>query len=66
MECQEECLASGQAALLLDLARSQRKVMVEIYELSDPRATTPTQNMQEIRIKSSVALRTAAQLGLMP
>lgn len=66
MECHDECQARGQSARLLELATSQCKVLAEIYDLSDPRATTPTQDMEQIRIKASVALRTAAQLGLMP
>ncbi len=66
MECHDECEARAHAARMMELAKSQRKVLAEIYELADPRSTTPTQNTQEIRIKASVALRTAAQLGLMP
>lgn len=67
MDCQnDECQARSAAAVMQSAAQAMRKTMNDIYELSDPRATTPTQNMQEIRIKASVALRAAAQLGLMP
>jgi hypothetical protein len=66
MECHDECETRAQAARMMELAKSQRKALAEIYELADPRATTPTQDMEQIRIKASVALRTAAQLGLMP
>ncbi len=64
MDCPEERPSPEQSARLDALAKSMRKTLAEIYELADPRATTPTQDMQQIRIKSSVALRTAAQMGL--
>ena len=54
-----------QSAKLLDQLRFQHEVLAEIFELSDPRSTTPHQNMQMIRIKTSVALRAAAQSGLL-
>ncbi len=54
-----------QSAKLLDQLRFQNEVLAEIFELSDPRAPTPHQNMQMIRIKASVALRTAAKSGLL-
>ena len=54
-----------QSAKLLDQLRFQHEVLSEIFELSDPRAPTPHQNMQMIRIKASVALRTAAKSGLL-
>lgn len=54
-----------QGAMLLDQLRFQNEVLAEIFELSDPRAPTPHQNMQMIRIKASVALRTAAKSGLL-
>ena len=50
---------------LLDQVRFQHEVMAEIHELSEPRSSTPYQNMQLIRIKSSVALQAAAQAGLL-
>ena len=50
---------------LIDQVRFQHEVMAEIHELSEPRSSTPYQNMQLIRIKSSVALQAAAQAGLL-
>ena len=50
---------------LIDQMRFQHEVLAEIHELSDPRSSTPYQNMQLIRIKSSVALQAAAQAGLL-
>jgi hypothetical protein len=50
---------------LIDQMRFQHEVMAEIHELSEPRSSTPYQNMQLIRIKSSVALQAAAQAGLL-
>jgi len=54
-----------QGAMLLDQLRFQHEVLADIFELSDPRSTTPHLNMQIIRIKTSVALRAAAQSGLL-
>lgn len=50
---------------LLDQVRFQHEVMAEIHELSDPRSRTPHQDMQLIRIKAAVALRSAAQSGVL-
>ena len=50
---------------LLDQVRFQHEVMAEIHELSEPRSSTPYQNMQLIRIKAAVALRSAAQSGVL-
>jgi uncharacterized protein YaiI (UPF0178 family) len=50
---------------LIDQMRFQHEVLAEIHELSDPRSRTPHQDMQLIRIKSSVALQAAAQAGLL-
>lgn len=50
---------------LIDQMRFQHEVLAEIHELSEPRSSTPYQNMQLIRIKSSVALQAAAQAGLL-
>ena len=55
-----------QSAKLLDQLRFQHEVLAEIFELSDPRATTPHQNMQMIHGKALVAIRAAAKAGLAP
>lgn len=57
--------ANRMMSRLLDQVRFQHEVMAEIHELSEPRSSTPYQNMQLIRIKSSVALQAAAQAGLL-
>ena len=54
-----------QSAKLLDQLRFQHEVLAEIFELSDPRATTPHQNMQMIHGKALVAIRAAAKSGLL-
>ena len=54
-----------QSAKLLDQLRFQHEVLAEIFELSDPWATTPHQNMQMIHGKALVAIRAAAKSGLM-
>jgi hypothetical protein len=54
-----------QGAMLLDQLRFQREVLAEIFELSDPRATTPHQNMQMIHGKALVAIQAAAKSGLL-
>jgi hypothetical protein len=54
-----------QGAMLLDQLRFQHEVLAEIFELSDPRATTPHQNMQMIHGKALVAIRAAAKSGLL-
>jgi hypothetical protein len=54
-----------QSAKLLDQLRFQRDVLAEIFELSDPRATTPHQNMQMIHGKALVAIQAAAKSGLL-
>ena len=50
---------------LIDQLRFQHEVLAEIFELSDPRATTPHQNMQMIHGKALVAIRAAAKSGLL-
>lgn len=50
---------------LIDQMRFQHEVLAEIHELSDPRSRTPHQDMQMIRIKAAVALRSAAQSGVL-
>jgi len=54
-----------QSAKLLDQLRFQHEVLAEIFELSDPRATTPHQNMQMIHGKALVAILAAAKSGLL-
>ena len=54
-----------QSAKLLDQLRFQHEVLAEIFELSDPRSTTPHQNMQMIHGKALVAIRAAAKSGLL-
>lgn len=54
-----------QSAKLLDQLRFQHEVLAEIFELSDPWATTPHQNMQMIHGKALVAIRAAAKSGLL-
>ena len=54
-----------QSAKLRDQLRFQHEVLAEIFELSDPWATTPHQNMQMIHGKALVAIRAAAKSGLL-
>jgi len=54
------------ALRLMDLAKFQREVLLEVMELSDPRAKTPLQDMQMIRSKVQVALCAAKKSGLLP
>lgn len=51
---------------LIDQLRFQHEVLAELHELSDPKSKTPLQDRDLIRIKSQVALRVAAQSGLLP
>lgn len=50
---------------LLDQLRFQHEVLAEIHELSDPKSKTPLQDRDLIRIKAHVALRQAAQSGML-
>lgn len=50
---------------LVDQLRFQHEVLAEIHELTDPKSKTPLQDLQMIRIKAQVALRAAAQSGLL-
>ena len=54
-----------QSAKLLDQLRFQHEVLAEIFELSDPMATTPHQNMQMIHGKALVAIQASAKSGLL-
>ena len=53
-------------ARLVDQLRFQHEVLAEIHELSDPESRTPLQDRDLIRIKAHVAIRVAAQSGLLP
>lgn len=53
-------------AKMLEISRHLCKTMTEIHELSDPRSNTPLQDLERIRIKASVSLRSAVQSGLLP
>ena len=50
---------------LVDQLRFQHEVLAEVHELTDPKSKTPLQDLQMIRIKAQVALRAAAQSGLL-
>ena len=50
---------------LVDQLRFQHEVLAEIHELSDPKSKTPLQDRDLIRIKAHVALRQAAQSGML-
>ena len=56
-------------ARLVDQLRFQHEVLAEIHELSDPKSKTPLQDRDLIlcliRIKAHVALRQAAQSGML-
>ena len=67
MTCTKDTCAERDMALrLMDLAKFQREVLLEVMELSDPRAKTPLQDMQMIRSKVQVALCAAKKSGLLP
>ena len=57
--------ANWMMSRMLDQMRFQHEVLAEIHELSDPNSRTPHQDMQMIRIKAAVALRSAAQSGVL-
>lgn len=61
----EDCQERDQCKKALDQMRFQHEVLAEIHELTDPRSKTSLQDMQMIRIKAAVALRAAAQSGLL-
>lgn len=50
---------------VLDLARYLRSILADIHDLSDPRSTTPRQNMEIIRTKAEAGLREAKRLGVL-
>jgi len=51
---------------LTDQLRFQHEVLDEIHELADEKSKTPLNNLGLIRVKAQVALRVAAQSGLLP
>ncbi|MBP8789529.1 MAG: hypothetical protein KBH41_19105 [Azonexus sp.] len=51
---------------LIDQLRFQHEVLAEIHELADEKSKTPLNNLGLIRVKAQVALRVAAQSGLLP
>ena len=53
------------ARRLLDQVRFVFEVLGEIHELTEPRSKTPLQDMQMIRVKSSVAIRAVEKSGLL-
>ncbi len=53
------------ARRLLDQVRFLREVLEEIHELTEPRSKTPLQDMQMIRVKASVAIRSIRKSGLL-
>jgi ElaB/YqjD/DUF883 family membrane-anchored ribosome-binding protein len=50
---------------VLDLARYLHCIVADIHELSDPRATTPRQNMENIRTKAAAGLKEAKRMGVL-
>lgn len=67
MNCTKDTCADRDMALrLMDLAKFQHEVLLEVLELSDPRSKTPLQDMQMIRAKVQVALCAAKKSGLLP
>jgi len=52
-------------ARLVDQLRFQQEVLAEIHDLTDPRSNSPEMDLQMIRIKSQVAIRSVAQSGLL-
>ena len=50
---------------LIDQLRFQHEVLAEIHELADEKSKTPLNNLGLIRVKAQVALRVAAQSGLL-
>ena len=50
---------------LMDQLRFLHTVLADVHDLADEESKTPLQNMGLIRIKTQVALRAAAQSGLL-
>lgn len=51
--------------LVLDLARYLHCILADVHELSDPRSTTPRQNMETIRTNADAGLKEARRLGVL-
>ncbi len=67
MTCTKDtCAERDTARLLMDLAKFQHEVLLEVLDLSDPRSKTPLQDTQMIRSKVQVALCAANKSGLLP
>lgn len=58
-------LCSADVFTQTDLVRYQHRVLLEIHALTNPRSTTPLQDMQAIRIKAQAAIRAAEKSGLL-
>ncbi len=52
-------------AQLLQQLRFMHTVIAEVHELADEKSKTPLNNIGLIRVKTQVALRVAAQSGLL-
>lgn len=60
-------LASSEQRIeqLVQQLRFMREVMAQVHELADEKSKTPLNNLGLIRVKAHVALRVAAQSGLL-
>ena len=61
-------LASSEqrSAQILQQLRFMHTVIAEVHDLADENSVAPLNNIGLIRIKAQVALRVAAQSGLLP
>lgn len=50
---------------VLDLARYLHCILADVHDLSDPRSTTPRQNMESIRTKAAAGLKEAKRIGVL-
>lgn len=53
-------------AQILQQLRFMHTVITEVHDLADEKSKTPLNNLGLIRVKAQVALRVAAQSGLLP
>ena len=53
-------------AQILQQLRFMHTVIAEVHDLADEKSKTPLNNLGLIRVKAHVALRVAAQSGLLP
>ena len=53
-------------AQILQQLRFMHTVIAEVNDLADEKSKTPLDNLGLIRVKAQVALRVAAQSGLLP